>query len=105
MQLSDDAGVKQERDLHGDGKRLAVQRERRRVVDIVCAGGFAFDSVDDVLLRLELHQRRAIVLTQLTERRAHVANELGIELVASLVSARWAAAEQLLLCAQLLMDL
>jgi hypothetical protein len=51
-------------------------KERRRVVELVRADGVVMDAVVDVLPRLLLHQRRAVVLAQLRQRRPHVTEDL-----------------------------
>jgi hypothetical protein len=89
--------------LEGDVQGLLVQHERRRVVHFVGAYRVAIDAVDDLLLGLELHQRGAVVLAQLRERRPHVPQDLGVVLVA--VETGGTPAEYLLVGEQLLVDL
>jgi hypothetical protein len=55
------------------------------------------------LLGLELHEGRAVVLAELGQGRAHVAEDLGVVLAA--VAAGRAAAEELLFGQDLLVDL
>src|SRR4030042_5022494 len=45
MELADDIGFEQQGHFHGDLQGPAVEQERRRVVDLVSAGGFIFDTV------------------------------------------------------------
>ena len=80
-----------------------VHLERRRVVHLVGADRLPVDPVDDLLLGLELHEGGAVVLAELGEGRPHVAEDLGVVLVA--VAAGRAAAEELLLGQELLVDL
>ncbi len=90
-------------DAEGDVEGLLVDHERRRVVHLVGADRLPVDAVDDLLLGLELHQGRAVVLAQLGQGRPHVAEDLGVVLLA--VAAGRAAAEELLLGQELLVDL
>ena len=61
MHLAHDVQVRTQGDDDGIVQSLAVDGERRGVVDVVGAGGAVLDAVDDFLLRLELHQGRSVV--------------------------------------------
>ena len=61
MHFAHDVQVRTQGDDDGVVQSLAVDGERRGVVDVVGAGGAVLDAVDDFLLRLELHQGRAVV--------------------------------------------
>ena len=78
VHLVDDVAPEHQALLDGDVHRLLVDQERRRVVHLVGADVLLVEEVDDVLLGLELHQRGAVVLAQLRERRAHVAQHLAV---------------------------
>ena len=103
VELADDIGLEQQRHLHGDLHRLAVEQEGRRVVDLIGAGGLVLDAVDHDLARLELHQRRAVVLAELGKGRPHVADDLGVVIGVVVVAAGRAMAEKLFFGLQLLM--
>ena len=51
-------------DLERRVQRFVIHHERRGVVHFVRADGFLVHTIDDVFLRLEFHQRRAVVLTE-----------------------------------------
>ena len=61
MHFAHNVQVRTQGDDDGVVQGLAVNRERRSVIDVVGAGGAVLDAVDDFLLRLELHQGCAIV--------------------------------------------
>jgi hypothetical protein len=91
VQLGHQVQVAELRDLDGTAHRLLVGAHRAPL-----------QAVHDLLLRLELHERGAVVLTQLAQGGAHVAQHLGV--VAGDAPARGAAAEQLGGGAELLVD-
>ena len=82
---------------------MLVDHERRRVVHLVGADRLPVDPVDDLLLRFELHEGRAIVFAELGQRRPHVAEDLGVVFIA--VASGRTAAEKLLFGQDLLVDL
>jgi hypothetical protein len=102
VQLGHQVQVAELRDLDGTAHRLLVDPKRRRVVHLIGAHRAPLQAVHDLLLRLELHERGAVVLTQLAQGGAHVAQHLGV--VAGDAPARGAAAEQLGGGAELLVD-
>ena len=103
VHLVDDVHVHHQAQLdrHVDG--LLVHQERRRVVHLVRADVEVVQEVDDLLLRLELHERRAVVLAELGERGPHVAEHLAVVVFG--VEAGGAAAEQLVRGQELLVHL
>ncbi len=98
----DDVAAEHQALLDGDVHRVLVDEEGRRVIHLVRADVLLVQQVDDVLPGLELHQRRAVVLAELGQRRAHVAQHLAVVRVG--VAARRAMAEHLALGEQLLVD-
>ena len=78
-----------QRDIEG----FPVQRERGSIINVVSAGGFVLDSVDNLLACLELHQGGAVVFTQLAEGGSHMPDDLGVVLVLSVVEPCRAVAE------------
>ncbi len=103
VELVDEGEVVEHGHAEGDVEGLVVHHERRRVVHLVGADRLPVDPVDDLLLGLELHEGRAVVLAELGQGRPHVAEDLGVVLVA--VAAGRAAAEELLFGQELLVDL
>ena len=65
VDLAHDLQLGSEGNLEGVLQSLGVDRERRGVVDLVRARGAVRDAVDDVLARLELHERGAVVFAHL----------------------------------------
>jgi len=104
VHFADDVAAQQHRHQQAAVQGQVVHLEGRGVVHLVGADRLAVQQVDDLLARLELHQRGAVVLAHLRERRAHVAQDLGVVVVA-VVAAGGAAAEQLAHGQQLLVDL
>ena len=78
VDLVDDVHAHREADFDGHVQRRLVHEERRRVVHLVGADVQVVQEIDDLLLRLELHQRGAVVLAQFAERRPHVAQHLAV---------------------------
>ena len=103
VDLVDDVAAEHEALLDGDVDRLLVHEERGRVVHLVGADVLHVEEVDDVLLRLELHQRGAVVLAELREGRPHVPEDRPV--VGLGVEPRRAAAEELRRGQELLVDL
>ncbi len=102
VELADDVALEQQRHLHGDLHRLAVEQEGGRVVYFVGAGGLVLDAVDHDLAGLELHQRRAVVFAELGEGGPHVADDLGVVILMAVVAAGRAMAKEFLGGQQLL---
>jgi hypothetical protein len=59
--------------LDGDAYGFVVDLEGRRVIDLVGAHRASLELVDDLLVRLELHEGRAVVLAELAQGGPHVA--------------------------------
>jgi hypothetical protein len=83
--------------------RVLVHREGRGVVHLVGAGVVPVQEVDDVLAGFELHERGAVVDTELGESGTHVPEHDPV--VGPGVAARRAVAEELPLGEELLVDL
>ena len=105
MQLADDIGFHLQGDLYGDVQGLAVDGKGRCVIHLIGAGRFVLDTVGDVLFGLEFHQGRTVVFSKFAEGGAHMTQDLSVVVVETLVYSRRAAAEQLLVGQQLLMNL
>jgi hypothetical protein len=101
VHLVDDVHVHHQAQLDGHVDGLLVDQERRRVIHLVRAHVQVVQEVDDLLLRLELHQRRAVVLSQLRQRGPHVAQHFAVVVFG--VEAARAAAEELVRGEELLM--
>ncbi len=105
MDLAYNLEFGEERNFDGLGERLPVQRKRWRVVDIVGAGRFILDAVNDVLARAEFHQGSAVVLAEFAQRGPHVADQFGVVGILALVDPCRAPTEEFFAGVQLLVDL
>ena len=103
VELAHELEVIEARHLQGVAHGLLVHGEGRGVVHLVGADAAACQPVDDLLAGLELHQGGAVVLAQLTQRGAHMTQDLGVH--ARGADASGAAAEELALRLELLVDL
>ena len=103
VQFVDRIEIEQVGDLERDPHRLVVDLEGRRVVHLVGAHAATVEQVDDLLARLELHERGAVVLAELAQRGTHVAQHFGVGVVG--VVTRRAPAEEFGRRVELLVDL
>ena len=103
VDLVDDVHIHRQAQLDGHVDGLLVHQKRRRVVHLVGADVLRVQEVDDLLLRLELHQSRAVVLAQLREGRTHVSQHFAVVRLG--VEPRGTATEQLLPGQELLVHL
>ncbi len=103
VQLGHQVQVAELRDLDSTAHRLLVDLEGRRVVHLVGAHRAPLQPVHDLFLGLELHERGAVVLAQLAQGGAHVAQHLRV--VHLHPATGRAATEQLGGGAELLVDL
>ena len=102
MHFAHDVQVRTQGDDDGVVQGLAVDGERRGVVDVIGAGGAVLDAVDDFLLRLEFHQGCAVVFAQFGKGGAHVTDQLGIVVLKLVELSGGTVAKQLLLGLDLL---
>ncbi len=103
VELAHDIAAEEQGHFEGDVERLLVELEGRRIVHLVGADVLGVELVNDLFVGLEFHEGGAVVLAELGEGRAHMAQHLRV--VSLVVLAGRAAAEQLLTGVELLVDL
>ncbi|OPZ57703.1 MAG: hypothetical protein BWY89_00470 [Bacteroidetes bacterium ADurb.BinA012] len=105
MHLTHDVHPGSQCNAYGNLQRITVNRERRSVIYLVCAGRFIVNTVGDLLPGSELHERSAVIDSHLTESRSHVTDHLRVKIIVIMVNTGRTTTKELVSGQQLLVHL
>ncbi len=105
MHFAHDVHPGRKGDAYGYLQGLVINGERGSVVDLIGACRLVIQAVGDLLACSELHQCRTVIDAHLTECGPHMADDLRVVFVVTVVDPGRATAEELALRLKLLMNL